>query len=41
MPVNPKYTAVGGVLCYPDVAHLPVTPDLARHLHAGRRPCPV
>ena len=29
MPVNPKYTAVGGVLCYPDVAHLPVTPDLA------------
>jgi acetyltransferase len=29
MPVNPQHTAVGGVLCYPDVAHLPVVPDLA------------
>ncbi|MBN2446969.1 MAG: acetate--CoA ligase family protein [Phycisphaerae bacterium] len=29
MPVNPKYTAVAGVLTYPDVASLPVTPDLA------------
>jgi acetyltransferase len=29
MPVNPKYQAVNGVLCYPDAAHLPVTPDLA------------
>lgn len=29
MPVNPKYQAVAGVLTYPDVANLPVTPDLA------------
>ncbi len=29
MPVNPKYDAVGGVLTYPDVASLPITPDLA------------
>src|SRR5271165_7223169 len=29
MPVNPNHTAVGGVLCYPDVARLPVAPDLA------------
>ena len=29
MPVNPKYTAVAGVLAYPDVAALPVAPDLA------------
>jgi acetyltransferase len=29
MPVNPKYTAVCGVLAYPDVAALPVAPDLA------------
>jgi acetyltransferase len=29
MPVNPKYRAVAGVLGYPDVASLPVTPDLA------------
>lgn len=29
MPVNPKHTAVAGVLCYPDVASLPIVPDLA------------
>ncbi len=29
MPVNPKYQAVEGVLTYPDVASLPVVPDLA------------
>lgn len=29
MPVNPKHGAVAGVLSYPDVASLPVTPDLA------------
>lgn len=29
MPVNPSHSAVGGVLCYPDVARLPVTADLA------------
>jgi acetyltransferase len=29
MPVNPLHSAVGGVLCYPDVARLPVAPDLA------------
>ncbi len=29
MPVNPKYEAVAGVLAYPDVASLPITPDLA------------
>ncbi len=29
MPVNPKHRSVNGVLTYPDVASLPVTPDLA------------
>jgi len=29
MPVNPKHCAVAGVLCYPDIASLPLTPDLA------------
>ncbi|MFH1419310.1 MAG: bifunctional acetate--CoA ligase family protein/GNAT family N-acetyltransferase [Planctomycetota bacterium] len=29
MPVNPKYEAVCGVLTYPDIASLPVVPDLA------------
>jgi acetyltransferase len=29
MPVNPKYEAVAGVLTYPDIAQLPVAPDLA------------
>ncbi len=29
MPVNPKYKSIGGVLSYPDVASLPVVPDLA------------
>ena len=29
MPVNPRYESAAGVLCYPDVAHLPRPPDLA------------
>ena len=29
MPVNPKHASVAGVLSYPDIAALPVTPDLA------------
>jgi acetyltransferase len=29
MPVNPKYRSIEGVLTYPDVASLPVVPDLA------------
>jgi acetyltransferase len=29
MPVNPRHRAIEGVLTYPDVASLPVTPDLA------------
>lgn len=29
MPVNPRHEAVAGTLAYPDVAALPVTPDLA------------
>jgi acetyltransferase len=29
MPVNPRYEAIEGVLAYPDVASLPLTPDLA------------
>lgn len=29
MPVNPKHTAVAGVLAYPAVRDLPVAPDLA------------
>lgn len=29
MPVNPKYQAVAGILTYPDVASLPIVPDVA------------
>ncbi len=29
MPVNPRYTAISGVLAYPDIASLPLVPDLA------------
>ena len=29
MPVNPKHEAIEGVLCYPDISDLPLTPDLA------------
>ncbi len=29
MPVNPKHRSVAGVLAYPDIESLPVTPDLA------------
>ena len=29
MPVNPKHQAIEGVLTYPDIASLPLTPDLA------------
>lgn len=29
MPVNPKYTAVAGVLCYENVESLPLVPELA------------
>ena len=29
MPVNPKHADVGGVIAYPDVASLPVVPDMA------------
>jgi acetyltransferase len=29
MPVNPKHRAIGGVLTWPNVASLPVTPELA------------
>lgn len=29
MPVNPRHTAIAGVLCYRDIASLPLTPDLA------------
>ncbi|MEO5375240.1 MAG: bifunctional acetate--CoA ligase family protein/GNAT family N-acetyltransferase [Alphaproteobacteria bacterium] len=29
MPVNPRYQAVAGVLAYPDIPSLPLTPDMA------------
>lgn len=29
LPVNPRHASIGGVLAYPDVAHLPQVPDLA------------
>ncbi len=29
MPVNPKHSAVAGVLAYPDIKQLPMAPDLA------------
>ena len=29
LPVNPRHNAIAGVLCYRDIASLPLTPDLA------------
>jgi acetyltransferase len=29
LPVNPKHSAVAGILCYPDVKSLPLAPNLA------------
>ncbi|MBS0274714.1 MAG: bifunctional acetate--CoA ligase family protein/GNAT family N-acetyltransferase [Proteobacteria bacterium] len=29
LPVNPKHRSVAGILCYPDITSLPITPDLA------------
>ncbi|MDV7393997.1 CoA-binding protein, partial [Arthrospira platensis SPKY1] len=29
MPVNPDHRSISGVLAYPDIASLPVTPELA------------
>ena len=29
MPVNPRYAAIGGALAWPDIASLPLVPDLA------------
>lgn len=51
-PVNPKYAVIAGLSCYPDVAALPETPDLAviavpaSHVlssvrELGRRGCPA
>jgi len=28
-PINPKYEAVMGITCYPDIKSVPKTPDLA------------
>lgn len=28
-PINPKYTELGGLVCYPDIGSLPEPPDLA------------
>lgn len=39
LPVNPKYKAVCGVLTWPDIASLPLSPDLAiLCTHASRNP---
>ena len=40
MPVNPKHRAIEGVLTYPDVASLPLIPDLAVIGSPPRR-CPA
>jgi acetyltransferase len=29
LPVNPNHKSIAGILCYPDIASLPVVPDLA------------
>jgi len=29
LPVNPKHKSIAGILCYPNVASLPITPELA------------
>jgi acetate---CoA ligase (ADP-forming) len=36
-PVNPKVDAIGGLKCYPDVASLPQTPDVAIVLLGAER----
>ncbi|WP_176513064.1 acetate--CoA ligase family protein [Pseudomonas faucium] len=37
LPVNPRYTEVAGIACYPDVAALPETPDVAVIAVAAQR----
>jgi len=39
MPVNGHHTAVAGVLTYPDVASLPLTPDMAVICTPAPGPC--
>ncbi len=29
LPVNPRYRSIGGILAYPDIASLPLSPDLS------------
>ena len=36
-PVNPKYTEISGLTCYPDIASLPEPPDLAVVVVAAAR----
>ena len=36
-PVNPKYTVISGLTCYPDIASLPEPPDLAVVVVAAAR----
>ena len=36
-PINPKYEAVMGISCYPDIKSVPKTPDLAVIATAGHR----
>ncbi len=35
LPVGQGLTAISGVLAYPDIAHLPIAPDLAVLCHSG------
>ena len=36
-PINPKYEAVMGITCYPDVKSVPKTPDLVVIATSGHR----
>jgi len=36
-PINPKYEAVMGITCYPDIKSVPKTPDLAVIATSGHR----
>ena len=36
-PINPKYEAVMGITCYPNIKSVPNTPDLAVIATSGQR----
>ena len=41
LPINPRYTEIDGIPCYPSFADLPVTPDCALYAVGDRNLIPM